>query len=415
MVIKENTNIMIHNKFVQFFFILLTICVITSCEKRNPNLMTTDDSLVNNESSIDTSKIFYPKKATNRHSELIGEEDTLSISINNYDFTIYPDGILKWGSKESIRLSKDMYATEAYFQLIDNDLLLFCEMSDFETGTTDIFRINLQNKHIKWRVNLNGFNMGQPVIKGNYGYVTAIGCVGKLDLITGKYLYKKSDLYDSRTSAFNFFDTIFFKENKTYFISKRTDNIIDKVIFDEKTNKLFKEDEVSVTSNSSNLKNGKIPKDAVKGDFNGDGKLEYMWLILPKIVNKTGEEGMSECADGNCTAYIKFSDKSIPSIKIDDCIDGEPDNLGDLNKDGADEIGILPGWFQGCWRSYYVWKLKNSKWVYAVQPFTTHCNQWDEGIKPIEIDLSNEGYVLIRYSEHTGKEIITKTKSVLIN
>lgn len=407
---------MIRYKFVHVFFIVFTICVITSCEKLKPNLTITNDSLVNNESSIDTSKPFYPIKAINRHSELIGEEDTLSISINNYDFTIYPDGILKWGSKESIRLSKNMYATTAYFQLIDNDLLLFCEMSDFEYGTTDIFRIDLPNKHIKWRVNLNGFNMGQPVIRGNYGYVTAMGCVGKLDLITGKYLFKKSDLYESKTSSFNNFDTIFFKENKTYFISKRTDNIIDKVILDEKTNKLVKEDDLITTKNSSNLKNVKIPKDAVKGDFNGDGKLEYMWLIPPKIVNTAGEEGMSECADGDCTAYLIFSDKSIPSIKINNCIDGIPDNLGDLNKDGTDEVGLLPGWFTSCWMSYSVWTLKNAQWVYAVQPFRTHCNQWDQEIKPIEKDLNKDGHVIIRYSEFTEEEgIITKTKSVPIN
>lgn len=408
---------MIRNQFVKIFFIVFTSCFITSCEKRKPNLIINNDSLVNTESSIDTLKPFYPIKATNKHLDWIDDEggDTLSISINNFDFTIYPNGLLKWGNKNTVLLSKEMYVTKAYFKLIDDDLLLFCEMSDFETGISEIFRIDLANKHIKWKTNLDGFNTGQPVIRGNYGYVTAIGSVGKLDLVTGKYVYKKNNLYDTKTSSFNNFDTILFKENKTYFISKRTDNIIDKVIFDEKTNKLVKEDDLIITKNSSNLKNAKIPKDAVKGDFNGDGKLEYMWLILPKIVNKTGEEGMSECADGNCTAYIKFSDKSIPSIKIDDCIDGKPDNLGDLNKDGADEIGILPGWFTSCWRSYYVWKLKNSKWIYAVQPFTTHCNQWDEGIKPIEIDLNNDGYVLIRYSENTGEEIITKTKSVLIN
>jgi len=171
-----------------------------------------------------------------------------------------------------------------------------------------------------------------------------------------------------------------------------------------------------VTDNDlTNDKDIKIPKDAVKGDFNGDGKLEYMWLIPPKIVNTTGEEGMSECADGNCTAFIKFSDKSIPSIKINNCIAGIPDNLGDLNKDGTDEIGLLPGWFTSCWRSYYVWTLKNSQWVYAVQPFNTHCIQWDEEIKPIEIDLNKDGHVIIRYSEFTEEEgIITKTKSVPI-
>jgi hypothetical protein len=151
----------------------------------------------------------------------------------------------------------------------------------------------------------------------------------------------------------------------------------------------------------------KVPKDAVKGDFNGDGVPDYAWLVPPKD---------SECSDcsGNCTSYIKFSDNTIPSIKIENCIDGAPTNLRDLNKNKTDEIGLLPGWCTSCWSAYYVYTLKNNKWIFAVDPFSTHCNQWEEGVKPIEIDLKKNGHVLIRYSALTEEDIVTKTKSVPI-
>ncbi len=151
-----------------------------------------------------------------------------------------------------------------------------------------------------------------------------------------------------------------------------------------------------------------IPKDAVKGDFNGDGKLDYMWLQTPKI--KTDQV---DCV-GECTSYIKFSDPTIPSIEVTSCIGGVPSNSGDLNKNGTDEIGLSPGWFTSCWRSYHVWTFKNGTWISAIEPFSTHCNQWDEGIKPIEIDVNNEGYVIIRFSENTGEYIVTKSKSIKI-
>ena len=86
----------------------------------------------------------------------------------------------------------------------------------------------------------------------------------------------------------------------------------------------------------------------------------------------------------------------------------------DLNKNGGDEIGLLPGWFQSCWHNYNVWTLLNGKWVYAVKPFLTFCDQWDAGIKPIEIDYNKEGFVIIRYSEHSDVKITTKSKSVRI-
>jgi hypothetical protein len=151
-----------------------------------------------------------------------------------------------------------------------------------------------------------------------------------------------------------------------------------------------------------------IPKDAVKGDFNGDGKIDYMWLQAPKL--KTDE---MDCV-GECTSYIMFSDPTIASIEVTSCIDGSPSNAGDLNKNGTDEIGLLPGWFTSCWRAYHVWTYKNGNWIDAVEPFSTHCNQWDEGIKPIEIDLNKEGNVIIRYSELTDEDIVTKSKSIKI-
>lgn len=166
------------------------------------------------------------------------------------------------------------------------------------------------------------------------------------------------------------------------------------------------EGDLVTDKNLAKAKEIKIPKDAIKGDFNGDGTLDYMWLVPPK----TEEMGCS----GDCISTIKFSDPTIPQIRVENCISGTPHNLGDLNKDGTEEIGLLPGWFTSCWHSYYVWTLKNSQWVYAVDPFSTHCNQWDEGIKPIEIDLNRDGYVLIRYTDFERGDIVVKTESVRI-
>jgi len=157
---------------------------------------------------------------------------------------------------------------------------------------------------------------------------------------------------------------------------------------------------------SAEAKRVTIPEGAIHGDFNHDGVLDYAWLKTPTV----DDENMS-CV-GDCVSYITFSDPSIPEIEVQDCISGVPDNLGDLNKDGADEIGLLPGWFTSCWHSYLVWTLKENKWIYAVEPFSTHCDQWEKGIKPIEVDYNNPGHVLIRYSELTDVDLEVKTKSV---
>ncbi len=157
----------------------------------------------------------------------------------------------------------------------------------------------------------------------------------------------------------------------------------------------------------ASINNG--PIDSIRGDFNGDGVIDSMWLERPKIVGK----GMDRIED--CICYIRFSDPAIPSILIKDCIDGIPDNVGDLNKNGTDEIGLLPGWFSSCWREYLVWTFLNGKWEFAVKPFLTYCNQWLDDVKPIEIDKNKEGNVIIRYTDLTVvSDYAVKTKSVKI-
>lgn len=174
---------------------------------------------------------------------------------------------------------------------------------------------------------------------------------------------------------------------------------------------------LSSSSNGSNNKTNlrliptgqkSTPIIAVKGDFNGDGKIDSMWLIPPKVAANE-----QDCM-GECKSYIKFSDPKISSIKIENCIGGLPTNLGDLNKNGTDEVGLLPEWFSSYWSAYHVWTYINGKWVQAVSPFSTHTNQWDKGVKPIEVDKNKPGYVIIRYSELSGEDIVTKAKSVKI-
>lgn len=151
------------------------------------------------------------------------------------------------------------------------------------------------------------------------------------------------------------------------------------------------------------------PPKVISGDFNGDGKPDTVSLIKPQL-NKEG----TACVDSTCMVFIRFSDSSISPISIKNCIGGTLENLGDLNGDGKDDLGILPGTINGCWHDYLVYSYKNNEWVKPIAPIPTHCNQWKAHIKPVEKDSLNKGYVVIHYSEMEKDSIKTKSRIVAI-
>ena len=50
----------------------------------------------------------------------------------------------------------------------------------------------------------------------------------------------------------------------------------------------------------------------------------------------------------------------------------------------------------------------------AMEPISTHCNQWEKGTDAIEKDPKREGYVIIRYSEIIYADFLVLSKSVKI-
>jgi hypothetical protein len=168
--------------------------------------------------------------------------------------------------------------------------------------------------------------------------------------------------------------------------------------------------------NLSNKTNIAPIYEVIFGDYNGDGKLEYMWLEAPNI--KVEEWGEGDPYDYTC--YVKFSDPNIPTLKIEGAPFGNLLNEGDLNKNGTDEIGFYDPWFTSLWDTYHVWTFKNGKWVNAVESISIHVDHLDyldvQLDDLIEIDPKKEGNVIIRYSDFPSEEegIILKSKSVKI-
>ena len=162
--------------------------------------------------------------------------------------------------------------------------------------------------------------------------------------------------------------------------------------------------------------------ESITGDFNGDGTKEKAWFYYPN------RQELAEYYNGSDPVldakyrdnpklkniYVRFSNPQIPSIKIKEYWSGVPVNEGDLNGDGADEIGSLLDWWIGGWLSYHVYTFRTRKWILAVEPISIFWSDYyEKKIDVIRKDPKNSGYVIINYSE-VNDDFVVKTKSVPI-
>ena len=148
-----------------------------------------------------------------------------------------------------------------------------------------------------------------------------------------------------------------------------------------------------------------------RGDFNGDGATESVSVIKPNLDDC--EDPFSEMSSFN--TIIQFSDPSLKSIIQASSIDCGIENLGDLNGDGKDELGVDPVWLTSAWRYYHVYSWRNGTWIEAVPQISTHSNQREAGVPPVSKPRHHNGTVVIHYSEMCDdSEIRIKSKTVPI-
>jgi outer membrane protein assembly factor BamB len=98
---------------------------------------------------------------------------------------------------------------------IGTELLLVCEESDGEGGAGFVTKIEESTLKIVWRATIPGFNVGEPLWRSGYLYLTAMGFIGKLDYRSGKYSWQHNGLYEKL--FFSAFDKPKIEEGKVYF------------------------------------------------------------------------------------------------------------------------------------------------------------------------------------------------------
>jgi len=175
--------------------------------------------------------------------------DSFNVNIDSVEYLIDQSGNVKI---KNLRIANDTSSfnlnLSEYFTIEnififprDNYLFAFYTETDFDTGESFIAKINVEKSEIIWKVRGFGFNLGTPMILDSVAYIATIGTIGKINLDSGKVIWRQYDLYDSKKSAFNSFDEIEVKGENAIFISKNWKHkSMDSVIVNDKTGEIVK-------------------------------------------------------------------------------------------------------------------------------------------------------------------------------
>lgn len=121
--------------------------------------------------------------------------------------------------------------------------------------------------------------------------------------------------------------------------------------------KITRESDKVTDKNVAKRKAG-VPKDAIRGDFDGDGSIDYLWI-----------EGRYD-SDGYATGPLKLrsDNPKLEGLKWNSSRGVLLFNLGDLNNSNRDFLGCIPC-NDSSWTVYEVYGSKNNKWVKPISPF----------------------------------------------
>ena len=159
------------------------------------------------------SRLFHEAKGYGKNQSFKEYELWRFVS-DNEEFQLKKSGMgwMKHGKGRSTSFKVSLERGEqlnrvVYFARFRGDLILICETTSGEYGGGLVARFNKSSLRRRWQASVPGFNVARGLMERGTVYVAAVGFIGKINLDTGKYIWKHDDLYRTydRSGAFNVF------------------------------------------------------------------------------------------------------------------------------------------------------------------------------------------------------------------
>ncbi len=141
----------------------------------------------------------------------LSRDSIFQFSSSGNKYKIKADGSGMRGSgnlkptKFNLKIASGDFIESLSFLDFEDNILILASITDNEGSGGSVYSLKKANSQVQWVANIPGFNIGYVAIEDNYAYITAIGFISKLDLRSGKYIWKHTNLYQ-KDRAFGIFD-----------------------------------------------------------------------------------------------------------------------------------------------------------------------------------------------------------------
>jgi hypothetical protein len=213
--------------------IILLLVGLISCQSTSTNQkaeMTTQPDSAKSDSALKINS-FSPLLA-----EIREKSDSMILKLNNQQLLISSSGKVFSKNKLLFDIKSKLPMKKLFVQPSGDDFIVFYMYSDPEGAGSYAKRISIKQSKIVWETPIYAFNLSNPLIVGDYAYLSTMGFVGKLNLSNGKYVWKFEDI-NKKYEIFN--QPKFFKDSLVLF-THGTYPIADSVLIDDRNGKIVK-------------------------------------------------------------------------------------------------------------------------------------------------------------------------------
>jgi hypothetical protein len=207
--------------FVLYISVLLFACGNSSVADNKPK----KDSVVPKKKTVSKNKpgIVYTtqlyKGTDNAYSDAVGRMgDTIFYS--SYKGKIEYSDTLRITRKFLFDLKAEFMVERVLIRPLGYDSLYYITWQeiDHERVRTYIALYQKNNDNPRWKHVFNVPNPGKSAIDSAYVYVTALGLAGKIELGSGKFLWKYDSLFNPLAHSFQDFEPVIVKNEEVLFI-----------------------------------------------------------------------------------------------------------------------------------------------------------------------------------------------------